>query len=112
VNVIIGNKLKKLRRAKKWSQLQVAGFLHISQSAYVRMEKGQSASWAIHLVKLCQIFEITPQDLVRKETGTLINKQRLTETGLFNVYRKIIRKYELQIKELEDVIKELKKEKN
>lgn len=110
MNAIVGNRLRKLRKGKKWSQEQVAVFLHISQSAYGRMEKGQSVSWAIHLIKLCQIYEIAPEDLVRKETDSWINKKRLTEIGLNSVYRKIIRKYELQIKELEEIVKQLRKE--
>ncbi|MFH6993127.1 helix-turn-helix domain-containing protein [Flavobacterium sp. FlaQc-48] len=110
MNIIVGNRLVKLRKTKKWSQEQVAVSLHISQSAYGRMERGESASWAIHLIRICQIFEISPEDLVSKDSDYMMNKKRLTETGLFAVYRKIIKRYELQIKEMEEIIKDLKKE--
>lgn len=117
MNVIIGNKLKNLRKAKNLSQEQVADFLNISQSAYARMERGESASWAIHFNKICKIFEITPEELVKKGIGdsvyeSLVNTEQQTEIGVLNVYRKIIRQYELQIEDLKMIIKHLNKGKN
>ncbi|MFH6934491.1 helix-turn-helix domain-containing protein [Flavobacterium sp. FlaQc-30] len=117
MNVIIGNKLKNLRKAKNMSQEQVADFLNISQSAYARMERGESTSWAIHFKKICEIFEITPEELVKKGIGdsvyeSLVNTEQQTEIGVLNVYRKIIRQYELQIEDLKMIIKHLNKGKN
>lgn len=114
MNVIVGNNLKKLRKAKNMSQEEVADHLKISQSAYARMERGESTSWATHFNKICQVFEITPQDLVKKELGiatyeSLMNTERQTE---FSVYRKIIKKYELEIEDLKTIIKYLNKGKN
>lgn len=67
MNKVIGNKLCILRRAKNLSQEQVADFLHISQSAYARMERGESTSWANHFNRICEVFEVNPEDLVKKE---------------------------------------------
>lgn len=83
MNRIIGKKLKTLRQSKKLSQEQMADFLHISLSAYARIERGESSSWASHFNKICEVFEITPEDLVRKESKSslsenLINEERLT----------------------------------
>lgn len=44
MNISIGNKLKQLRKSKSMSQEQVADYLHLSQSAYARMESGESHS--------------------------------------------------------------------
>lgn len=63
---MIGNKLKQLRKNKGMSQEQVADYLHVSQSAYARMESGESHSWATHINDICQVFEITPEELVKK----------------------------------------------
>lgn len=67
MNMVVGNKLKNLRKDKNMSQEQVADFLNISQSAYARMERGESTSWASHFTKICELFEIAPEELVKKE---------------------------------------------
>lgn len=112
MNTIIGNKLKKLRQSKNLSQEQVADFLHISLSAYSRMERGESTSWASHFNKICEFFEIRPEDLVKKESELLMNENRLTEIAMLSVYRKIIREYELQIEDLKIIIRNLNKGKH
>jgi transcriptional regulator with XRE-family HTH domain len=117
MNKIIGNKLKTLRQTKNLSQEQVADFLYISQSAYARMERGESTSWASHFNKICEVFEIAPEDLVKKELepsiyGNLINEERLTEIAMLSVYRKIIKQYELQIEDLKIIIRHLNRDKN
>ncbi|WP_165800703.1 helix-turn-helix transcriptional regulator [Flavobacterium sp. WLB] len=117
MNIIIGNNLKMLRKAKNMSQEEVADHLNISQSAYARMERGESTSCAIHFNKICQVFEITPEDLVKKELGiatyeSLMNTERQTEIAMISIYRKIIKKYELEIEDLKTIIKYLNKGKN
>ncbi|MFC6246349.1 helix-turn-helix transcriptional regulator [Flavobacterium psychroterrae] len=44
MNVVVGNKLKELRKNRNLSQEQVADYLTISQSAYARIESGESHS--------------------------------------------------------------------
>ena len=112
MNTTIGNKLKDLRKQKGWSQEQVSDYLAISQSAYARMEKGVSYSWASHLDKICEIFEIAPEELV-KQDGIVINnnQQGGTSTNAYivnNLSEKLIEQYEKRIIEKEDIIKELK----
>lgn len=117
MNKIIGNNLKILRKSKNMSQEEVADRLNISQSAYARMERGESSSWASHFNKICQVFEITPEELVKKELGdavfeSLMNTELQTEIAMLSVYRKIIRQYELQIEDLKIIIRNLNKRKN
>lgn len=52
-----GRKIKKLRKSKGFSQEDMAEKLHISQSAYARI----SHSWAAHIEKLNEIFEVKPE---------------------------------------------------
>lgn len=87
----------------------MADFLRISLSAYSRMERGESNSWASHFNKICEVFEIIQEDLVRKESkswlsGDLMNEEPLTENEVINGYRKIIKKYEVQIEDLKIII--------
>lgn len=117
MNKIVGDNLKVLRKSKNMSQEEAADHLQISQSAYARMERGESTSWAIHFNKICQIFEISPEELVRKGLGdsvyeSLMNTERQTEIAMLGVYRKIIKQYELQIEDLKTIIKHLNKGKN
>ena len=111
MNKIIGNKLKSLRKAKNMSQEEVAEFLNVSQSAYARMERGQSASWANHFNRICEVFEIRPEDLVREESesSTFEDEKLSIEEGLLSVYRKTIRQYELQIEDLKIIVRNLNK---
>ncbi|QSB27750.1 helix-turn-helix domain-containing protein [Flavobacterium sp. CLA17] len=116
MNKIIGNKLKILRQSKNLSQEQLADFLHISLSAYARMERGESTSWASHFNRICEVFEITPEELVKNE-GVLnekedfVNIEYETQSALLNAYRKILEKYEGQIIVLKAIIEDLKRSK-
>jgi transcriptional regulator with XRE-family HTH domain len=117
MNIIVGNRLKQLRKVRNMSQEEVADFLLTSVSAYARMERGESSSWANYFNKICAVFEITPQDLVKKESGSSVyenmtNEERLTETAMLSFYRKIIRQYELQIDDLKIIITNLSRDKN
>ena len=111
MNSIVGNKLKQLRKSKDMSQEQVADYLHLSQSAYARIERGESSSWASHANKICEFFKITPEELVTNEIGQ--NKETtddLNEAFIINqLSDKIVEQYEARIKELKKTIKELKR---
>ena len=43
---MIGEKIRSLRERKGFTQKEVADHLHLSRSAYARMERGESNSWA------------------------------------------------------------------
>lgn len=67
MNSIVGNKLKRLRKQKGLTQEQMADLLSISQSTYARIENGESQSWAGYIKKICKIFEILPEELVKDD---------------------------------------------
>lgn len=112
MNTSIGNKLKQLRKSKSMSQEQVADYLHLSQSAYARMESGESHSWASHIDKICEVFEITPEELVKNDSVIVnSNQQGGTSTNAIVINQlseKLIEQYEERIKELKQVIVDLK----
>ncbi|KQB40841.1 helix-turn-helix transcriptional regulator [Flavobacterium aquidurense] len=108
MNVIVGNKLKILRKNKKMSQEEVADYLDISQSAYARMESGESHSWASHILRICKIFGITPDELLKLE----VNNKEISSGQIFNqLSDTVIEQYEERIRELKKVIKDLKEDK-
>ena len=104
MNVIVGNKLKMLRKNKKMSQEEVADYLHISQSAYARMESGESNSWVNYILKISKIYEIKPDELLRIDE----NREFSSENFLSE---KVIEQYEERIKDLKKVIKDLRERK-
>lgn len=114
MNVIVGNKLKVLRKSKKMSQEEVADYLGISQSAYARMENGESHSWATHILNICDVFEIAPEDLLKSDNY----KEEVSEREIASVAtttelsEKVIEQYEERIRELKQTIRDLKKYKN
>lgn len=112
MNIIVGNKLKKFRKNKEMSQEEVADLLDISQSAYARMESGESHSWANHILKICAIFDIIPEDLLKIDTiqGKVIRKEKAAEINVSELSEGIIEQYAERIKELKKTIKNLKKE--
>ena len=107
MNIVVGNKLKILRKNKKMSQEEVADCLHISQSAYARMESGESSSWANHILTICKIFGITPEDLLKVD----LNRGISSINDVDQLSDQIIEQYEERIKELKKMIRDLKEDK-
>lgn len=112
MNVIVGNKLKILRRDKKMSQEEVADYLRISQSAYARMENGESHSWANHIQNLCKVFVINPEELLKIDDAVIsqAHQNSISDPDNAPLPDEIIAHYEEKIKELKNEIKILKKE--
>lgn len=98
MNIIIGNKLRNMRKWKNISQEEVADYLNISQSAYSRIEKGETGSWLNSIDRICDFFEIKPEELLKCE--------EVSEK--FKSSNELIEYYELKIKELQNVINEKK----
>ncbi len=114
MNTTIGKKLRELRKQKGFSQEQVADSLYISQSAYARIENGESHSWANHINQLCEVFEITPEELVTSDNVIVNNNQQggnSTNGVVINqLSEKLIEQYENRIEEYKQTIKELKEQ--
>lgn len=67
----VAEKIKRLRKSNGLSQEAVAEKLHISQSAYARIENGESNSWANHLEKLSDIFDVKPENFLTDDINNL-----------------------------------------
>lgn len=105
MNILIGGKLKILRKNKNMSQEEAADYLHISQSAYARMEGGESNSWANHIFKICKTFDITPEELLKIETD---QKGNCSPNDRIQISDNVIEQYEERIRDLKKIIKDLK----
>lgn len=109
MNTLVAKKLKTLRKQKGWSQEEVAHKLHISQSAYGRIEQGESNSWASYIEPICKIYEIQPEDLLKQES-VIVNHNQQGGGGYIqinNLSEKLIEQYELRIQEKDTYISKL-----
>lgn len=108
----IGQRLKDLRKSKGMTQEQGADYLSISQSSYARIENGESQSWVNYLDKICELFKIEIEDLLKKDKVIINNNQQggvgYAET-INNLSEKLVEQYEERIKELKEIISQLKK---
>ncbi|WP_438967181.1 helix-turn-helix domain-containing protein [Flavobacterium sp.] len=112
MNTTVGTKLKNLRKQKGWSQELVADKLHLSQSAYARIESGESHSWANHLEAICNVYEVTPQELLKCDNVIINSQQKGGNSNnafiINQLSEKLIEQYETRLKEKEELITELK----
>jgi transcriptional regulator with XRE-family HTH domain len=67
----LGNRLKQLRKNKKFSQQYVAQNLFISQAAYSLIENSQNGIVAEHIIGLSKLYEVTT-DYILKGDDLLI----------------------------------------
>ncbi|MPT36180.1 MAG: helix-turn-helix domain-containing protein [Flavobacterium sp.] len=115
MNRTVGAKIRHLRKTRGYSQEEVAEKLNISQSAYARIENGESQSWASHIEQLSTIFDVKPKSFLSKQKeGSPIKKQKsklqLQDTliALDEVYQKLIEQYEKRLQEKDELIALLK----
>ncbi|WP_294236403.1 MULTISPECIES: helix-turn-helix domain-containing protein [Chryseobacterium] len=110
----VAEKIKRLRKSKGFSQDDMAEKLHISQSAYARIESGESSSWIHHIEKLSEIFEMKPENFLSDETNNFSNLDQLGGFAFQNVgtittinsflSEKLVEQYEERIKELKEQV--------
>ena len=53
LNVVLGKKIKSLRIHNNMTQTDVANALNMSQSAYSRMERGETSAWIMKVENIC-----------------------------------------------------------
>lgn len=117
MNNLVGQKLKILRKNKGLSQEEVADFVNISQSSYARIESGNSNSWSLHIDGFCDLFSITPEELLKQDSIVISQNQQGGISGGYVINQtinqlsdKLIEQYEIRLKEKEEIIIQLKKE--
>ena len=114
MNLLIGEKLKQLRRSKNYSAERVADELKTALSTYMRMENGKTATWTRMVDKICTLYEIEPEELfLSKEKYVQINNNQNggSESKIANHYHdeKLIELYEKLIAEKDKRIADLER---
>jgi transcriptional regulator with XRE-family HTH domain len=65
MNAEITSKIKDLRLKKGLNHQEMADKLHITKSAYQRLEAGETYSWAKHLDELLEVFELSAKEFFK-----------------------------------------------
>ena len=115
MNIQIGNKIRRLRENKGFSQEEMAERLQISRSAYSRIETGETNSWVNHIEKLCENLDIKPEDFFINSDNNIntnqdnasavqTNTHHDTHITINQLSEKVIEMYEERIRELKEQI--------
>jgi transcriptional regulator with XRE-family HTH domain len=112
---MLGIRIKSLRKEKKYSQLELAKLLNVSQSTIAYYEKEQKQPSHDTLTKLADIFNVTVDYLLGrtdiKYTNTenkLIHEMDLTPEILMDKYNLVIEGKKASKEEIEEVIQYIK----
>lgn len=65
----IGQRIKKLRNEKNFSQTHVASILFISQAAYSLIENSQNGIVVDHIIKLSELYDISTDFILKGENN-------------------------------------------
>lgn len=63
-NVHIGKRIKEYREAKGYTQEYMSKVLDIAPNHYGRIERGENSCTMSKLITICNLLEITPNDLI------------------------------------------------
>lgn len=104
----IGQKIKKIRELRNYSQEYMAMHLGISQEAYCRIETGQTKIELNRLKKIAETLEVEPYFLMNFDDSYVFNS--CTQSGkIINQYNGISeRDYTAILKRLDGLEKEVK----
>ncbi len=107
--VQIGNKIKKIRELKNLNQKYLADELSLSQSAYSKIEIGESEITYSRLEKIASVFDMKPEDIILFSENMLFNTSK-KPNSLNDLSNVTYSQTEVLIKSYEDQIQSLKEE--
>lgn len=115
-SIHIGHKIKKLRELKNLTQSHLAERLGVTQSAYSKLELGESEITYSKLEKIADILEMKPEEVIAFNEAMVFNVMHnqnggnvfshIHQTSLNDNERKL---YEEQINQLKEEVSYLKK---
>ena len=74
---IIGYRLLKIRKKKKMSQEETAWATGLSTRAYADIERGSVSARLDSILKICKVFDITPNDILINEIPPEIDEKSI-----------------------------------
>jgi transcriptional regulator with XRE-family HTH domain len=109
----LGQKIKKLRELKNFTQSHIASELGITQSAYSKMEQGETEISYTKISKIAEVLGISPEEIMTFNEQMIFNVMHnqtgngfVVNKGFTENERKL---YEDQITQLKEEVSYLKK---
>jgi transcriptional regulator with XRE-family HTH domain len=109
----LGQKIKKLRELKNFTQSHIASELGITQSAYSKMEQGETEVSYSKLSKIAEVLGMAPEEIMTFNEQMIFNVMHnqtgngfVVNKGFTENERKL---YEDQITQLKEEVSYLKK---
>jgi transcriptional regulator with XRE-family HTH domain len=108
---MIGERIRKIRSIKGFSQNYMSDLLNISQSAYSDIEMNKSRIDFQRVQKIAEIFEVELNDLISFDENQIFNNTfNEKSNGFFNVEKVITETFDKERLSYLDHIKFLKEE--
>lgn len=105
-------KIRLLRKEKGFDSIDMAEKLHITKSAYERLESGKTLTWSKYLEDILNIFEVTIEDFFN-DIGSKVNiTNKKGAYGNSYIAKDFIFDNKETYEKLENLYKEIIKEKN
>ena len=112
-NQNVGERIKRLREERNYSQQYLAGKLGISQKAYSKIETNQTRLSVDSLLKIAEILETSINKILDTDGNAVYNNfsthtgegiviHKTTSDKVFELYDKIIQSKDEEIKRLKD----------
>ncbi|MCY0978726.1 helix-turn-helix domain-containing protein [Chryseobacterium wangxinyae] len=111
--MIVGEKIKKYRTEKGFTQLDMAVMLDVSENTYRKIENNASSPDIVTIDKIAKFLEKGFTDLLPDECINITNTDNKGGNNGYIINKlpeKLIEQYEERIKELKDQVQELKEE--
>lgn len=110
---MIGEKIRKVRSIKGYSQEYMAEVMKISQAAYSDIENNKTKVNLDRIQQLAKIFEIDVSDLISFDENQVFNNTfNENSKGFFNVQKVMNESFDNERKVYNEQIKDLKEEIN
>ncbi|MGQ0826996.1 MAG: helix-turn-helix domain-containing protein [Bacteroidota bacterium] len=110
---MIGNKIKKIRELRNYTQEFVANRLGISQNAYSKIETNQTRVTTGRLKELSELLNVPDYELLKSDSDIFnFNNNQIQNAYVNNLYENQKDLYENVITHLKDEIAHLRQEKN
>lgn len=109
----VGERIKRIRLTRNLSQEALADVLKISQSAYAKMENGQSKIEVERLLKIAEYLEVEPYELMLPSDKVVHFTNNTIQNAYAHIDNYVQAKDELyqdRISHLEEEIKFLREE--
>lgn len=74
-----GNRIREFRESRNLTQEKMADKLHLVLNQYGRIERGESSCTLSNLIQICNILQITPNDILAE---LIITKDSSIETEI------------------------------